>query len=196
MTAKWYVLRVQSGKEDSSAENLLKRAKLQGLDNKLLRVFVPRERVAEIKGGKKRTKEIKKYPGYVMVLIETSSEEKDNPPVPAKTPQPAQSIPKDLWYLIKETPGVGDFLGGNAPQPMADEEMEKLLKEEEKQKTETTVKIDFQKGDRVKIKEGPFQNFDGIVEEICPQRGIVKVVVTIFGRSTPVDLEYWEVERT
>ncbi|RME85617.1 MAG: transcription termination/antitermination factor NusG [Planctomycetota bacterium] len=183
MARNWYVLRVQSGREDKVAENLLKKATQKELRDQLIQVFIPKEKITEIKGGKKRVREIKKYPGYVMVEVETDEEGK---------------IPKELWYLIRETPGIGDFIGSTdkrVPQPMAAEEVEKLLLEEsEKFEQPTSVKIDFQKGDKVKIKDGPFENFDGVVEEVDPQKGIVTVIVTIFGRSTPVELEYWEVE--
>jgi transcriptional antiterminator NusG len=107
------------------------------------------------------------------------------------------AINKDSWFLVRETPGIGDFLGLKEPIPMAEHEVAKMkaaqsADEEDRPK----IKIDFQKGDSVRIKEGAFENFDGLVEEINPQKGLVSVTITIFGRATKVDLEYWQVEKT
>jgi transcriptional antiterminator NusG len=136
--------------------------------------------VAEIKGGKRRVRERKKYPGYIFIELEV--DEKN------------QLVDK-AWYLIRETSGIGDFVGpGSKPSPMSDREVEKMLGDAEKREGAPQVKIDFKLGDSVKIKQGPFENFDGIVEEVFPNKGIVKVIVTIFGRPTPVELEYWQVE--
>ena len=101
----------------------------------------------------------------------------------------------DVWYVIRDTPGVGDFLGAHGkPTLMQPHEVEKILGEMQTGAEKPKLKIDFQKGDSVKVKEGPFENFEGIVEEVNPTKGIVRVIVTIFGRPTPVDLEYWQVE--
>lgn len=179
----WYVLRVQSGREDTIAENLLRKAEVKGLRDKLLQVYIPKEKRRDRRTN--RVKEVKKFPGYVMVEVETDEEGR---------------IPQDLWFLIRETPGISNFLGSggqrNSPIPMDPEEVEKMLLEESEKQVEAPipVKMDIQKGDRVRIKEGPFANFDGVVEEVFPQKGLVRVIVTIFGRNTPVDLEYWEIE--
>ena len=135
----------------------------------------PTERVSEIKGGKKRFKEKKLYPGYIIVEMELSDE---------------------VWYLIKDTHGIGDFVGSyENPQPLSADEVEKILNTIQGKEETPEVKIDLAAGDGVKIKEGPFENFDGTVDEVFPAKGQVRVIVTIFGRPTPCDLEYWQVEK-
>ena len=173
----WYVLRVQSNKEDKVLESLQKRVQAAGLQEKITRVMVPTEKVSEIKGGQKRVSQRKIYPGYVMVEM---------------------VLDDDTWYLIRETPGVGDFVGGapnTTPVPMTQQEVDKVLGQAEKDEAEQPrLKIDFREGEAVKITEGPFENFSGVVEEVLPAKGLVKVIVTIFGRATPVELEYWQIE--
>lgn len=169
----WYVLRVQSGREEKVKENLEKRIRAKGLEAQIPRVFVPTERVSEMKSGKKKVTERKKYPGYIMIELELN---------------------EDTWFLVRETPGIGDFLGAKMPKPMEPHEVEKMLQESSTVEEKPALKIDFKKGDSVRIKEGPFENFEGVVEEIVPAKGLVKVVVTIFGRPTEVELEYWQME--
>jgi len=105
-------------------------------------------------------------------------------------------MPSDVWFLIRETPGSGDFLGGEhtKPVPMATYEVEKMLSEVEKGEERPKAKIHFKEGERVRVKEGPFENFEGIVEEVMEGTGRVRIIITIFGRATPVELEYWQVE--
>ena len=171
----WYVVRVQSGREEQVRDGLLRRVRAAGLEPKITNVIVPTEKVTEIRSGRKAVREKKLYPGYIMIQIMQD---------------------KDAWFLVRETPGIGDFLGLKEPIPMAEHEVNKMLvdqsgSEEEKPK----IKIDFQKGDTVRVKEGAFENFDGIVEDINPQKGLVGITITIFGRATRVDLEYWQVEK-
>ena len=174
---RWYVLRVQSNKEDTVRESLERRVKMAGLEELISRVLVPTEKVTEMKGGQKRVSERKLYPGYVMVEM---------------------ALTEESEYLVRDTSGVGDFVGPHAqkPVPLTPSEVEKMLGDAEKtaEEAQPKVRIDFGPGDSVKIKEGPFQNFDGVVDEVMPAKGLVKVVVTIFGRPTPVELEYWQVE--
>lgn len=175
MALDWYILRVHNGQEEQIRENLEKRAKTFGMEDLVKRAIVPTERVSEIKGGKKRVTRKKLYPGYIMVQME---------------------ITEESWFLVKETPGIGDFVGPyNKPAPMQPEEVERILRLMQATEETPKVKIGMEKGDAVKIKEGPFENFDGVVEEVSPDKGMVKVVVTIFGRPTPVDLEYWQLEK-
>lgn len=176
MSKDWYILRVHSGQEEQIRDSLKKRVKTLGMDELVEDVLVPTERVSEIKGGKKLISRKKLFPGYIMVNME---------------------ITEESWFLIKETPGIGDFVGPHSkPSPMNPEEVEKLLSQSEETEDDAPkVKIGVGKGDPVKIKEGPFENFDGIVEEVNPEKGMVKVTVTIFGRPTPVDLEYWQLEK-
>ena len=189
MSKKWFVLRVQSGKEDTVRKNLEKRVNAEAAQDVVAGVLVPTESVAEIKAGKRRVRERKKYPGYIFVELEVYDQD-DN-----EKKQKKDQLVDKAWYLIRETSGIGDFVGpGSKPAPMTEREVEKMLGDAQKREDSPQVKIDFRVGDSVKIKQGPFENFDGVVEEVMPNKGIVKVVVTIFGRPTPVELEYWQVE--
>ncbi len=136
---------------------------------------MPTEKVTEIRSGKKAVRERKKYPGYIMIEMQQD---------------------KDAWFLVRETPGIGDFLGLKEPIPMAEHEVNKMLIDQSDTEEERPqIKIDFEKGDTVRVKEGAFENFDGQVEEINSQKGAVVITITIFGRPTRVDLEYWQVEK-
>ena len=175
MAKEWYVLRVASGREESVKEGLLRKIQLAGLAELIPTVLVPTERVSEIKGGKKRFKERKLYPGYIIVEMDLTD---------------------DVWYLIKDTGGIGDFVGSfQKPTPLRPSEVEKILNTLKTKEEAPEVQINLEAGERVKIKEGPFENFDGTVDEIFKAKGQVRVIVTIFGRATPVDLEYWQVEK-
>ena len=172
---KWYVVRVQSGREEQVREGLLRRVRAQGMDQKISNVIVPTEKVTEIRSGRKTVREKKLYPGYIMIQMLQD---------------------KDAWFVVRETPGIGDFLGLKEPIPMAEHEVNKMLVEQTGAEEEKPrIKIDFQKGDTVRVKEGAFENFDGIVEEINSQKGLVGITITIFGRATRVELEYWQVEK-
>jgi len=175
MAKEWYVLRVQAGREETVREALTRKIQLAGLEGFVPTVLVPTERISEIRGGKKRFKERKLYPGYIIVEMELTD---------------------DVWYLIKDTASVGDFVGSyQKPVPLSPGEVEKILNTLKGKEDAPEIKIDVNAGDNVKIKEGPFENFDGVVDETFPTKGTVRVIVTIFGRSTPVDLEYWQIEK-
>lgn len=187
----WYVLRVQSSREEKIKENLEKRVKARGLEGLFDRMVIPTETVQEIKGGKKRERKRKVYPGYLYLEVET---EEDN----AEGAEHRWKINGDAYHLIRETPGVGDFVGDrNQPVPMSTEDVSKILRisEPKEEGEEKVVKFEFAKGDAVKIKDGPFDGFEGNVEEVDPEKGRIQVIVTIFGRATPVELEYWQVEK-
>lgn len=171
----WYILKVQSNREDSIRETLLRRISIQGLDKHFGEVIVPKEQVTEFKGGKKRVVSRKLYPGYILVNM---------------------ILNDDTWYLVRETSGIGDFTGSaGRPSAMLPQDVAKLLnKTEEKPDESPRLKIKFKKGDRVKINEGTFENFEGEVEQIDEANGRVTVMLSIFGRSTPVDIEYWQIE--
>jgi transcription termination/antitermination protein NusG len=173
----WYVLKVQSSREDTIRDALQRRVKIQGLQRYFGQIVVPTEKITEIRNNKKRVVERKTYPGYIMVQMELNEK---------------------TWFLVRETPGVGDFVGAHGtPTKMTDAEVNQMLHQEEEKTTAETpkVRIDVERGDRVKIKDGPFENFEGTVEEVIEGRGLVKVMLIIFNRPTPVDLEYWQVER-
>lgn len=171
----WYILKVQSNREDSIRDTLLRRISMQGMDRWFGEVVVPKEQVTEFKGGKKRVVWRKLYPGYVLVNMVLNDE---------------------TWFLVRETGGIGDFTGsGGKPSPMLPQDVAKLLHKAEEKADETPkLKINFKKGDRVKITEGTFENFEGEVEQIDEANGRVTVMLSIFGRSTPVDIEYWQIE--
>lgn len=171
----WYILKVQSNREDSIRDTLLRRISMQGMDRWFGEVVVPKEQVTEFKSGKKRVVWRKLYPGYILVNMVLNDE---------------------TWFLVRETGGIGDFTGsGGKPSPMLPQDVAKLLhKVEEKAEETPKLKINFKKGDRVKINEGTFENFEGEVEQIDEANGRVTVMLSIFGRSTPVDIEYWQIE--
>ena len=171
----WYILKVQSNREDSIRDGLQRRVAMAGLDKYFGEIIVPTEMVSEFKGGKKRVVKRKLYPGYLVVHME---------------------INDDTWFLVRETPGIGDFTGTvGKPTPMLPHEVQKIVAKQE-EKTDQAPKIDirFSKGDRVKINEGTFENFEGEVDVIDEANGRVTVMINIFGRSTPVELEYWQIE--
>jgi transcriptional antiterminator NusG len=171
----WYILKVQSNREDSTAEALKRRIMLQGMEKWFGEVIVPKEQVTDFKGGKKRVVSRKLYPGYILVQMALNDE---------------------TWFLVRETGGIGDFTGSaGRPSPMLPQDVAKLLhKKEEETADAPKLKINFKKGDRVKINEGTFENFEGEVEQIDEANGRVTVMLSIFGRSTPVDIEYWHIE--
>jgi transcriptional antiterminator NusG len=173
----WYVLKVQSSREDTIRDALQRRVKIHNLQRYVGQIVVPTEKITEIRNNKKRVVERKTYPGYIMVQMELNEK---------------------TWFLVRETPGVGDFVGAHGtPTKMTDTEVNQMLHQEEEKTTAEApkVRIDVERGDRVKIKDGPFENFEGTVEEVIEGRGLVKVMLIIFNRPTPVDLEYWQVER-
>jgi len=177
----WFVLRVASNKEDSVRETLLRKIKIEGFEHLVNRILVPTEKTKTIKGGKQKITQKKLYPGYVFVEMRL---------------EPDGRIPQDVFFLIKETTGVGDFIGtAGRPSPMSMPEIEKMLAASKAPEEAPTLKMDFQKGDAIKIREGPFENMEGSVDELLPDQGKVRVIVTIFGRATPIELEYWMIER-
>ena len=174
---RWYVLKVQSNRERSIRDSLVRRIKREGLEPYFGEIIIPTEKVKETKAGKTKVVERKLYPGYIMVQMILNDE---------------------TWYLVRDTSGVGDFTGAaGKPIPMDDEEINRMIRRETtKEAAPTTVKIDFTPGEGVKIKEGPFENFEGTIEAIDEASGRITVLVEIFGRSTPTELEYWQVEKT
>lgn len=175
MSKGWYVIYTQTGYESRIKEHLLNRIKLAGKENEISQILVPTENVSEVKGGKKRVSTRKFFPGYVLIEMEMSD---------------------DNWYFVRNTPGVSGFISSaKKPTPISFQDVEAILKQTEEKKAKTQPKIVFQKGESVKIIEGPFMSFSGAIEEINPDKGKLRVMVSIFGRSTPVELEYWQVEK-
>jgi transcription termination/antitermination protein NusG len=171
----WYILKVQSNREDSIREGLKRNVERAGLGKYFGEVIVPIETVTEFKGGKKKVIKRKLYPGYLVVQME---------------------INDDTWYLVRDTAGIGDFTGSiGRPSPMAPQDVAKIIsKSEEKTDEAPRLNIRVKKGDRVKINEGTFENFEGEVDAINEASGRVSVIINIFGRPTPVELEHWQIE--
>lgn len=178
----WFVLRVASNKESYVRETLLRKVQIEGLEHLVGRIMVPTEKTKTLKGGKAKVTETKLYPGYVFVEMKLEDDGR---------------IPQDVFFLIKETTGVGDFVGtAGRPTPMSITEVEKMLFDSRRPEETPTVKMEFEKGDHVIINEGPFQSYEGTVDEVLPEKGKVRVLVTIFGRQAPVELEYWQISRS
>ncbi len=173
----WYVVKVQSGREESIKEAIERRVKIEGLEEYYGQIIIPVERVTEVRGGKRVVKERKLYPGYLMVEVEYNDR---------------------ILYLFRETSGVGDFVGGSvnrAPPPMPPREVERMLGTQGQiQDKPIAAKPVFERGDRVKVRDGTFAGMEGEVKEILEALTRVRVELTIFGRPVPVELEYWQVE--
>jgi len=178
---QWFVLRVASNKENSVQNTLLRKIQIEGMTHLVGRILVPTEKIKTIKGGKAKIKEEKLYAGYVFVEMKLEEDGR---------------IPQDIFFLIKETTGVGDFIGtAGRPTAMAMHEVEKMLLDSQKPEDEPTIKLSFEKGEAVMIREGAFENYEGTVDELFPEKGIVRVLVSIFGRQAPVDLEEWQISK-
>jgi len=178
----WFVLRVASNKEGSVRETLLRKVQIENMVHLVGRILVPTEKTKTIKGGRQRIVETKLYPGYVFVEMRLEADGR---------------IPQDVFFLIKETTGVGDFVGtAGRPTAMKEHEIEKMLVDSRKPEDEPSVKLVFEKGESVTIKEGPFQGYEGTVDELLPEKGLVRVLVTIFGRQAPIELEEWQLAKT
>jgi len=173
---KWYILKVQVNREDPIKENLKRRIKIAGLEGYFGDILVPTEKVTEIRGDKKKIVKRKLYPGYIMIFME---------------------ITDTTWFLVRETPGIGDFTGAaGKPTPMLPHEVQRILASEKEDPAETPkLRVAYQVGDNIKVKEGTFENFEGTVDAIDYTSGRVTVIINLFGRSTPVELEYWQIEQ-
>lgn len=172
----WYILKVQVNREDPIKRNLERRVKIAGLEEYFGEILVPTEKVTEIRGDKKRIVKKKLYPGYIMINME---------------------INDDTWYLVRETSGIGDFTGAaGKPTPMLSHEVQRMLNlEKEVPGDAPKLKVGYEVGAQVKVKDGTFENFEGVVDAIDLTSGRVTVIINLFGRSTPVELEYWQIEQ-
>jgi transcriptional antiterminator NusG len=178
---QWYVLRVAANKEMRVRDVIARKIAEEGLEDIIGRVEVPTETVKRIRGGKQTVHKRKLYPGYVFMEMEATDDGR---------------VPEAAWFMIKGTSGVGDFIGTEGvPTAMRDTDVAKMLLQADMPEETPSIKVEFSKGDHIKIREGAFENFEGIVDSIDSERGIVKVIVTIFGRSTPLDIEYWQIEK-
>jgi transcriptional antiterminator NusG len=171
----WYVVHTQTGSEDKVKTALENRVASHGLQDLITKVIIPTEQISEIRSGRKKVSQRKFFPGYLLLEMELNEQ---------------------TYFLIKTTPGVTGFIGlGKRPAPLPQDEVDNILKRTEETQAKPIPKTIFEKGEQVRVTEGPFVNFNGSVDEIHPEKGKLKVSVSIFGRSTPVELEYWQVER-
>lgn len=172
---KWYVVHTQTGSEEKAKAGLDSKIASTELKKFVSEVVVPTEQVSEIRGGKKRITERKFFPGYILIKMDMT---------------------KESWYMVKTTPGITGFIGpGRKPTPISDAEVDSILKRTVDTETKPTPKVTFDINESIRISQGPFANFNGSVMEVYPERGKLKVSVSIFGRSTLVELEYWQVEK-
>jgi transcriptional antiterminator NusG len=164
---QFFTLRVASNKEDRVRETLVRKVKIEGLETQVNRILVPVDR--------------KLYPGYVFIELELDKN---------------GMIPEKVWFTIKETDGVGDFIGSNGkPSPMTPKDQAKIIEAAERPEEPVSAVSSFKKEDRVKVTEGPFVNFEGTIDEVIADKGTVKMIATIFGRATTLELEYWQIEK-
>ncbi len=171
----WYVVHTQTGFEDKAKQLLENRIAAAGLSELINKVIIPTEQVSEIRSGKRRISQRKFFPGYLLVEME---------------------LTEATYLLIKTTTGVTGFIGlGKKPMPLPQAEVDNILKKSQDTQVKPSPKIIFEKGEQVRVTDGPFVNFNGTIDAIHPEKGKLKVSVSIFGRSTPVELEYWQVEK-
>jgi transcriptional antiterminator NusG len=173
MTKNWYVVHTYSGFEEKVKLSIEERAEKKDLREKISRILIPAEKVIELRAGKKRESDRKFYPGYILVEMELDDE---------------------TWHLVRSTPRVTGFVGGTRPVPIPEEEVEIIIQQLEKGPA-PQVKTQFQKGESVRIIDGPFTNFVGYVDEVDMDHGRLKAMVSIFGRQTPVELHFFQVEK-
>ena len=171
----WYVVHTQTGIEEKVKASLEKKILAKGIQDLVSSVVIPTEQVSEVRSGKKKITQRKFFPGYLLVQMELSEE---------------------TYLFVKNSPGVTGFIGlGRKPVALPQEEVDNILKRTKETAAKPSPKIVFEKGEQVRVNEGPFLNFNGTIEEVYPEKGKIKVSVSIFGRSTPVELEYWQVEK-
>ena len=171
----WYVVHTQTGLEDRVRTVLLSGAIAHGFAEAIIKVVIPTEQISEVRSGKKRVSERRFFPGYVLVEMDLND---------------------TTYSYIKNIPGVTGFLGaGRKPIPLPPGEVDNILKRTEETKLKPSPKTIFEKGEQIRVKEGPFMNFNGTIDDIHPEKGKLKVSISIFGRATPVELEYWQVEK-
>lgn len=179
---KWYVLRVASNKEEAVRDALLRKVKIEGLESRISRILVPTLKEKRMKVGVLKIVERKLYPGYV--FVEMACEEDG-------------SVAESVWFMIKETSGVGDFIGSDGkPTSMPDHDVVGMLAASEKAEEQPGLSgLNIKKGDQVKITDGAFESYEGQVEALDERRGMVSVIVAIFGRLTPIEVGYWQLEK-
>jgi transcriptional antiterminator NusG len=179
--AQWFALHTLSGQESKVKNYIEKFKKTEELDDYIFEVLLPTEIVSEVKAGKKSTKVRKLYPGYVFIQMRLFGEDK--------------KLINKPWYFVKETTGVIGFVGGDNPAPLRQSEIDEIKARVEAASGKEVPKVSYEIGEEVKVTDGAFANLTGRIDEIDPERGKLKISVSIFGRFTPVELEYWQVQR-
>ena len=179
---QWFVVQTLSGHEMKAKESIEKRLAMEEMEDLITETLVPMEKVTEVKLGKKTTTNRKFFPGYI--LLNATLYDENN------------KINEKIWTFIQETNGIIGFVGGEKPVPLSKQEINDILEQLNKGEAGGKPRIDFDPGEIVKIRDGAFENFEGRIESIDPDRGKLKLSVSIFGRFTPVEVEYWQVERT
>ncbi len=174
MAMRWYVLHVYSGSEKKVSETIREQAIKKGLEDRFEEVIVPTEKVVDIVKGQKKEIERKFFPGYVLIKMDLSDE---------------------TWHLVKNTPRVSGFLGGKKPVPMTEGEAKRIVEQLQEGFTSPKSNVSYETGEEVRVVDGPFASFNGTVEEVDEEKNRLKVMVMIFGRSTPVELEFTQVEK-
>lgn len=181
MIKQWFVLHTLTGQELKVRRSIEARVRLEEMGNYIGEVMIPTEKVSEVKNGKKTTITRKFFPGYVLINLALYQENRE--------------VIEPTWRFLKETPGVIGFIGGDRPMPLSAKEVDDILNQTAEKEEKVKPKVIYEPGEAVKIIDGPFMSFVGTVDEVDPDRGKLKVSVAIFGRSAPVELEYWQVER-
>ena len=181
MAKQWFILHALSGHELKVQKNIASRINQEEMGDNIEEVLIPSEIVSEVKQGKKKETKRKFFPGYVLVNINLFDDEDEVIP--------------ESWSFIQNTPGVIGFLGGERPTPLSEDEVNSIVHQIEEKKEVVAPKVMFEPNETIKVTDGPFMNFSGLIEEVDPERGKLKISVSIFGRTAPVELEYWQVER-
>jgi len=172
---KWYVVHTQTGSEDKAKLALKSRIASSDMQEFFSQIVIPTEQISEVRSGKKKISQRKFFPGYLLIEMDFN---------------------ENTWLLVKTTPGVTGFIGtGKRPSSLTPEEVKNILERTQEAQVKPSPKVHFDIGEPVRVVDGPFDNFNGVIEEVHPEKQKIKVSVSIFGRSTPVELEYWQVEK-
>jgi transcriptional antiterminator NusG len=172
---KWYVVHTQTGLEEKVRSRIAGRMSASTVKDLLGEIFIPTEQISEVRGGKKKITQRKFFPGYILLEVDLNEQ---------------------TYLLIKSTPGVTGFIGlGKKPSSLSAEEVDNIMKRSKDTQSKPSPKVMYQAGEPVRVTDGPFMNFNGVIEDVYPEKGKLKVGVSIFGRSTPVELEFWQIEK-
>jgi transcription termination/antitermination protein NusG len=172
---QWYILHTLSGAEDKTRNNLQSRIKAHSYEEYIDQVIIPKEQITEVKLGKKKVLERKFFPGYILIHMDMND---------------------DTWLFVRKTPGITAFIGPRRkPSPISQEEVDKILQKAADSKAKPAPKVNFERGESIRVVEGPFVNFNGVIDQVFLDKGKLRVSVSIFGRTTPVELEFWQVEK-